>query len=161
MNTKYFNEIVDQYSDNVYGYLLKNLREAEASKDIVQESFARLWKNKDSIDEKKAKSYLFTTAYHLLVDYTRKRKREKIIEVSDERNHFHTDSYSDLSEILNEALDKLPEKYKQLVLLRDYEGYSYKEIGEICKLSESQVKVYIFRSRKMLKEYLGKIENLI
>ncbi len=161
MEAKLFNELVDKYSDNVYGFILKSIRDEEVAKDIVQESFERLWKNKNKIDSNKSKSYLFTTAYHLLVDYTRKRKREKIIDQSDVNTLFTSNSYSDLSEILNKAIERLPEQYKELVLLRDYEGYSYKEIGQICELSESQVKVYIFRSRKLLKEYLGKVENLI
>jgi len=46
-------------------------------------------------------------------------------------------------------------------LLRDYEGYSYEEIGEMLNLSESQVKVYIFRARQSLKEYLISIHHLI
>ena len=69
--------------------------------------------------------------------------------------------YSDLKEILDEALDRLPEIQKSLILLRDYEGYSYEEIGEITGLSESQVKVYIFRGRMALKNYLVSIDNLV
>ena len=45
-----------------------------------------------------------------------------------------------------------------MILLRDYEGYDYKEIGEITGLSESQVKVYIYRGRVALKEFIGKFE---
>ena len=73
----------------------------------------------------------------------------------------HSRQYSDLKEILNEALEKLPEIQKSVVLLRDYEGYNYTEIGEITGLKESQVKVYIFRARKFLKEYIGAMENVI
>lgn len=161
MDALSYNEIVDKYSGNVYGFILKSIRDEETSKDIVQESFERLWKNKETIDSEKAKSYLFTTAYHLLVDFTRKAKREKIIDQADINTYYHSNTYSDLSEVLNHAIDKLSEQSKQLVLLRDYEGYSYDEIGKICNLSESQVKVYIFRARKQLKEYIGKVENLI
>jgi RNA polymerase sigma-70 factor (ECF subfamily) len=46
-------------------------------------------------------------------------------------------------------------------MLRDYEGYSYEEIGEITALNPSQVKVYIYRARLALKEYIGKPENVI
>ena len=49
----------------------------------------------------------------------------------------------------------MSEVQRSVVMLRDYEGYDYSEIGEICKLSESQVKAYIFRARKQLKEYFG------
>ena len=58
-------------------------------------------------------------------------------------------------------MEKLPEVQKSAILLRDYEGYSYKEIGEILELQESQVKVYIFRARKFLQNYLKSIETVI
>ena len=64
----------------------------------------------------------------------------------------------DLQEVLAEALDRLPEIQKSVILLRDYEGYAYDEIAEITGLNESQVKVYIFRGRQTLKAYLKNIE---
>ncbi|MBZ0242400.1 MAG: RNA polymerase sigma factor, partial [Bacteroidales bacterium] len=70
-------------------------------------------------------------------------------------------SYSDLKEILDEALKTLSEIQRSVVLLRDYEGYSYAEIGEITGLKEAQVKVYIFRARVHLKKYLQSIENVL
>jgi len=62
---------------------------------------------------------------------------------------------------LNEALNKLNETQKSLVLLKDYEGYNYQEIGKITGLNESQVKVYLHRARLQLREYLVKPENVI
>jgi RNA polymerase sigma-70 factor (ECF subfamily) len=63
-----------------------------------------------------------------------------------------------LGEVLKEAVDRLPEIQKMVLLLRDYEGYSYEEIGEMANLNESQVKVYIYRARVFLKKYIGKME---
>ena len=68
---------------------------------------------------------------------------------------------SNLKKILDEALSRLSETQKSLVLLKDYEGYSYEEIGEIMNLNASQVKVYLHRARVQLKSYLVKIENVI
>ena len=73
----------------------------------------------------------------------------------------HDKQYSDLSEILNDAVKLLPEIQRTVVLLRDYEGYSYKEIGDITELSEAQVKVYIYRARIFLKNYIGKMEVVV
>ena len=56
---------------------------------------------------------------------------------------------------------RLPEIQKTVVLLRDYEGYNYSEIAEITDLSESQVKVYIFRARKTLQSYLKDLELVL
>ena len=68
---------------------------------------------------------------------------------------------NNLKKVLEEALSRLSETQRSLVLLKDYEGYSYEEIGQITGLSESQVKVYLHRARVQLKEYLVKIENVI
>ncbi len=66
-----------------------------------------------------------------------------------------------VKEAIEHALTKLPEVQKNVVVLRDYEGYNYEEIGEILNLSESQVKVYIFRARQTLKNFLVSIHHLI
>ncbi|MFN3343931.1 MAG: RNA polymerase sigma factor, partial [Flavobacteriales bacterium] len=91
------------------------------------------------------------------------RREKKVGEYNETkvRRMGHNEQYSDLKEILNEALQKLPEIQRSVVMLRDYEGYNYEEIGEITNLNESQVKVYIFRARKFLKEYIGSMEAVI
>ncbi len=63
--------------------------------------------------------------------------------------------------VLEEALGKLSNTQRSLVLLKDYEGYSYDEIGQITGLNSSQVKVYLHRARLQLKEYIVKMENVI
>jgi RNA polymerase sigma-70 factor (ECF subfamily) len=73
----------------------------------------------------------------------------------------HDEQYSDLAEILNAAVKQLPDIQRSVIILRDYEGYSYQEIGDITKLSEAQVKVYIYRARVFLKNYIGKMEVVI
>lgn len=83
------------------------------------------------------------------------------IEEFHEDSLLHDSQYSDLNEILHEALERLPEQNRSAVLLRDYEGYSYKEIGEITGLSEAQVKINIYRGRLALKNFIGKIESVI
>jgi RNA polymerase sigma-70 factor (ECF subfamily) len=161
MTVTEYNQCVDQHSDGVYRFILKNIRDEDAAMDIVQDAFEKMWLKFREISAASAKSYLFTTAYHRMIDRTRKEKR---MERMDNRfDHLNGDSshYSDLKEILDEALERLPELQKSLILLRDYEGYSYEEIGKITGLSESQVKVYIFRGRMALKNYLISIENLV
>jgi len=71
-----------------------------------------------------------------------------------------TQRHSYTKRVLDEALQRLGETQRSLVLLKDYEGYSYEEIGQITGLSLSQVKVYLHRARMTLKEYLGKMENV-
>lgn len=156
-----YNSCVERFSDGVYRFILKSLRDSETARDIVQETFLRLWENRSKIIAGKEKSYLFTVAYRLMIDHIRYNKRYAEEERIHSARSENGSAYTNLREILSAALDRLPELQKNLILLRDYEGYSYKEIGEITGLSESQVKVYIFRGRVTLKEKLGKVENII
>jgi len=152
---------VDLLSDNVYRFILKNIRNAVDAEDIVQNAFETLWIKRKEVSTDKVRSYLFTVAYNNMIDLIRKRKYSSLIDqnydwaLSEERN------FNDVKDIIEVALRRLPEIQRSVILLRDYEGYSYKEIGDVTKLSESQVKVYIFRARKMLRKYLVRMENLI
>jgi RNA polymerase sigma-70 factor (ECF subfamily) len=156
-----YNKSVDEYADRLYRFILKNIQDTEEAKDIVQEAYARLWSKKDEVSAIKVKSYLFSTAYHVMIDMIRKEKRKNEYRQNMQQDPIHQDSYSDVSEILHEAIQKLPEIQRSVILLRDYEGYSYDEIAEVTGLNESQVKVYIFRGRMYLKKYIGKIETII
>lgn len=130
------------------------------AQDIVQETFAKVWIKHEEVDVNKVKSYLFTTAYHAMVDWVKKEKRSGDIEKTNGGTYENTASH-DLKEVLDEALAKLPEIQKTVVLLRDYEGYNYAEIAEITELSEAQVKVYIFRARQTLKAYIKRLDLVI
>ncbi len=161
MNTKEYNTCVDDHADGVYRFILKNMKDEEEARDVVQDSFEKMWRNVENIDGGKAKSYLFTTAYHTMIDRIRKRKRMSDFTEVNEESLFHTGQYSDLKKVLDDAISLLPEIQKAVILLRDYEGYSYEEIGNITGLNESQVKVYIYRARLFLKEYIGSPEKVI
>lgn len=157
-----YNACVDQNADGLYRFILKHIKDAEKAKDVVQDSFEKLWLKVEEVSAEKAKSYLYTTAYRTMVDHIRKFSRSSPISDSVERNWGHSKGqYSDLNEVLHQALERLPEIQKTVVLLRDYEGYNYDEIGGITGLSESQVKVYIFRARTALKEYLVSIDFVL
>jgi RNA polymerase sigma factor (sigma-70 family) len=161
MNSREYNQAVDLYSDNVYRFILKNIRDEERARDIVQDSYEKLWRNADNVNSDKVKSYLFTTAYHTMIDVIRKEKRQTYMEDYQIPEDIHVEQYSDLKEILDEAVKRLPDIQRNVILLRDYEGYSYKEIGDVTSLSEAQVKVYIYRARVFLKNYIGKMEVVV
>ncbi len=161
MSIELFNKCVDDYSDAVYRFILKNLRDEERARDIVQDSFEKLWQKLETVSPDKIKSYLFSTAYHTMIDAVRREKYRAEHDIENDYSLSHTTQYSDLNEVLHEAIEKLPEAQRSVILLRDYEGYSYTEISEITGLSESQVKVYIYRGRMFLKNYIGKIEVLL
>ncbi len=161
MTTADYNNCVDNYADSVYRFILKNLGDEEKARDVVQDSFEKMWIKADQISAEKARSYLFTTAYHTMIDQIRKDRNQGNIDDNAFNKHSYTDEYYGLKEIIDEAVAKLPEIQRSVLLLRDYEGYSYKEVGEITGLSEVQVKVYIFRARKFLKNHIGSLDEVI
>jgi RNA polymerase sigma factor (sigma-70 family) len=161
MTERDYNNCVNDYSDNVYRFILKNIRNEEDAKDIVQGAFEKLWVSRENVNNEKCKSYLFTVAYHLMIDHIRKDKRTKHDHDIKDEMLSPVSQPSNTKRILNEALNTLSETSRSLVMLKDYEGYSYAEIGVIMNLSESQVKVYLHRARLQLRSYIGKPENVI
>jgi RNA polymerase sigma-70 factor (ECF subfamily) len=160
MTSREYNKAVELYADNIFRFAVKHLRNEMIANDIVQDTFTKVWVKHEQVNFEKVKSYLFTTAYNAIVDYWKKENRSGDIENASEPSS-NSSPNVDLQEILHEALQRLPEVQKTVVLLRDYEGYNYSEIAEITKLSESQVKVYIFRARKTLKEYIKRLDLVI
>jgi len=159
MTLKEYNSCVDLYADGLFRFALKTMCDSDKAKDVVQDTFERIWVKRKSVDYAKVKSYLFTTAYHACIDIIRYEKKVGRIDESPEM--FINNQYTDLQEVLHGALKTLSDVQRSVILLRDYEGYSYSEIMQITDLSESQVKVYIYRARLALKQYIGKIETII
>ena len=161
MTVQEFNKCVDDFSDGIYRFILKNIGEEEKARDVVQDTYEKLWIHADNVSAEKAKSYLFTTAYHTMIDWIRKEKRLTGLDEINFNDYSYTDQYRGLSDILEQALNRLPDIQRSVILLRDYEGYSYQEIGEITGLNESQVKVYIYRGRLSMKKFIGSMEAVL
>lgn len=161
MTDQQYNDCVTQFADNVYRFILKNLRHEEDARDIVQSAFEKLWRNRQEVEAGKSKSYLFTIAYHQMIDHIRKTKRIDLKEDFREESRTCEANTGNLKKILEVALARLNETQRSLVLLKDYEGYSYEEIGQITGLNASQVKVYLHRARLSLKTYLVSQENIV
>ena len=161
MTVKEYNQSVELYADRVYRFIVKNMRNSDDAQDVVQNAFEILWKNYEGVSFEKSRSYLFTVAYHNMIDQFRKRKGES--EISDDHLQMQGsgNQFTGVREAIELGLKKLPEIQRTVVMLRDYEGYSYEEIGEVTGLNESQVKVYIFRARTALKNFLVSTENAI
>ncbi|RYY98491.1 MAG: RNA polymerase sigma factor [Chitinophagaceae bacterium] len=161
MTEREYNECVTQQADPVFRFIFKNLRHEEDARDVVQTAFEKLWRAREEVDPAKSKSFLFTIAYNAMIDHLRKVKR---IYLKEEFNPdvkvVHKPAHN-AKAILEEALGRLSETQRSLVMLKDYEGYSYEEIGVITGLNSSQVKVYLHRARLQLKQYLVKVENVI
>jgi RNA polymerase sigma factor (sigma-70 family) len=161
MTVKEYNQSVELYADRVYRFIVKNMKHSDDAQDVVQNAFEILWKNHEDVSFEKCRSYLFTVAYHNMIDQFRKKRPNT--DISDEHLQIQGSSnqFTGAREAVEMGLKLLPEIQRTVVLLRDYEGYSYEEIGTVTGLNESQVKVYIFRARTALKNYLVTAENAI
>ena len=155
MTDKAYNDCVDNFADGVYRFIVKNIRHTEDAQDIVQSAFEKLWVNREQVLPEKAKSYLFTVAYHQMIDHIRKTNKMPLSEDTKIPQQQIVQEDEELKQVLMRAINELNPIQKSLVLLKDYEGYSYQEIGEIMHLSESQVKVYLHRARLILKNKLS------
>ena len=159
MTPQEYNKAVEEYSDRIYRFVLKSMGDQDKARDVVQDCYEKLWIGVEEIDYVKAKAWLFTTAHNSMIDILRKGKR--LVSVDSPPELMHEQTYSDLNEILHQCLGRLDESWRSVILLRDYEGYSYSEIGEITGQSESQVKINIYRARMALRKMIGKMEVLV
>ncbi len=154
--------MVSTHSGILYGFALKFLRNAEDAQDIVQDVFEKLWINRKKVEVEKAKAWMFTTAHNAMVNFVMKKQRmilpgdDFIPEIAKtERSLFES------SQVVDRAVSILPPVQKSIILLRDLEGYTYEEIGDILELSPSQVKVYLFRARNKIKKQLKGLTQLV
>ena len=160
MTEQDYNNCVDEHSNGVYRFIVKNIRNTQDAEDIVQSAFEKLWVIRERVTPLKAKSYLYTVAYHQMIDVIRKENKKPTTNEFMEVNQVTHQTSSELKQNLLSAINQLNPTQKSLVLLKDYEGYSYQEIGEIMNLSESQVKVYLHRARLFLKTQLLELEKV-
>jgi RNA polymerase sigma-70 factor (ECF subfamily) len=158
MQVTEYNTCVKEWADALFRFAYKCTGQADDAHDVVQSSFEVLWQKRESVEAAKGKAFLFQVAYRQSIDNYRKRSKVTFTEAPEES---YSPGNPDLKKILDRALAQLDEQSRALVLLKDYEGYRYEEIAQITGLTDSQVKVYLHRARKVLKEYLVSVENVI
>lgn len=152
MTVKEYNQCVNKCADGIFRFVLKRLNNREDAHDIVQSTFEKLWINREKVDSAKARSYAFSIAYHDMIDWTRKQKFIATYKNIPEKAERDFQIQMEARELIDKGLEALNDIQQSLILLRDYEGYSYEEIAEISELSISQVKVYLYRGRKKLQQ---------
>lgn len=138
------------------------LHDREDAEDIVQDVFEKLWVNRRKVEPAKAKSWMFTTAHNAMINFSTRKSRLSFYDEMErfEKGEIIPNSF-EANEVVNRAVSILPPIQKSIIILRDLEGYSYQEVGEILDLSESQVKVYLFRGRRKIKKQLKGLVELV
>jgi RNA polymerase sigma-70 factor (ECF subfamily) len=161
MTVQQYNDCVREFADRLFRFALKNVGDSDLAQDFVQDAFERLWLRVDTVDYHRVKSYLFRTIVNLQIDRSRRQKLQNqhlsgLSDAIEQPRVAH-----DVQKLIDEGVEKLTEIQRIVLTLRDYEGYTYQEIAEMTNISVDQVKVYIFRARRFLKQYIGKMEVLI
>jgi RNA polymerase sigma-70 factor (ECF subfamily) len=151
-----FAELVEKYESDVFTYCLYILKDREDAKDLTQETFLKAFLNIKSLrKEEDFKFWLLRIARNSCFKKLRKRKMEKKLDLYEEEKEIKIDE-----EIIKliKAINKLDKKDREILTLRDIEGYSYEEISKILKISLNLTKVRIHRARKNLKKILGELK---
>lgn len=152
-------QVMAQYANSVYAAaysLLKNQQDAE---DVVQETFLKYYtRKKEFASDVHLRAWLLRLAINCAKDLLRAAGRRNCIPLEDDPQGL-TFSHPESRELF-EAVLALPERYRTVIHLHYYEGYSVKEISGILRISGQAVKTRLFRGRKLLRTaFKGESDN--
>ena len=165
MNAEAFQNRVLPAKNKLFRFALRFLGNEEEAKDVVQEVFIRVWNGREQMEQvQNWEAWCMRITKNLSLDRIRslnRKQTESIEESYDVRQDTltpHESAEADESmQRISQFIASLPEKQRQIIHLRDVEGYSYNEICDILELDMNQVKVNLFRARNAVREKLTKI----
>lgn len=153
---KAFSELYDRHSQRVYAYCKRFLGNKEEAQDVFQETFVKFYQSAEGDREMtNVPAFILRIARNLCVN---SKKRDKPLISFEEFMVVNSDDKQDKKELINliqMAMEILPNDYKEVFILREYEGLSYHEIAEITDLSLTNVKVRIHRAKQKVREILA------
>ena len=164
-----FDLLVRRYKDPLLNFIYRFLGDLVESEDIVQETFYRVYKNKHYYKEvAKFSTWIYTIAGNLAKTELRRRKRRRVFSINKETTaekeldlpDLHSDPEKEVNtvfteKIIQKAITRLPQKFRQVIVLRDIQGFSYEEISGIIKVPLGTVKSRVNRARLKLQEDLS------
>ena len=152
-------EIIKKYGDSVYRLAFMNVKKRELADDIYQDVFLKLIKKKERIDsEEHLKAWLLRTTINCCKDYWKSRWFKSVLYEDKDLDAFDVEKKTGY---VTECVQKLPEKYRNVIHLYYYEGYSIKEISEMLGRSENTISSQLARGRKKLEGILSKKEVVL
>lgn len=153
------NEIWNEFSGALRGFILKRVQDEDAADDILQEAFVKIHKNIGKLeDEKSLRAWLYQITRNTIIDYYRTRKYtvelpETLEAVADEPEE-NSDSANDLAPCVRALMDRLPERYRESLVLTEFDGLTQKEMGDKLGLSVSGAKSRAQRAKGKMKDLL-------
>ncbi|MBO9154339.1 RNA polymerase sigma factor [Chitinophaga sp. GCM10012297] len=162
MSSESFISLIMPFREKLYRFALRLLGNEEDAKDIIQDAFVKVWNNKDKMGElQNLEAWCMRITRNLALDKIKSRKYrvtddlERAGEVPAAHHSPHQSAEkSDLMRRVHGAIRGLPEKYRTILQLRDIDGLSYQEIGEVLEIELGEVKVNLHRARKQVREQL-------
>ena len=169
MQIKELIETLTPYKNKMFRYAFSIIGNRFEAEDIVQEAMIKIWKRMDKFSEIENKeAWVITIVRNLAIDKVRSRKKKQTSDIND---FFHISDNAPSPDVkleqkdavrkVSEIMSSLQDTQREIITLRDIEGYTYQEIADIMDLKVDQVKVYLFRARKILRERLAPIRKML
>ncbi len=166
-NYEQFKDYYEQFMPQVFGYVFMRTNQNKSmAEDLVSEIFLKAIENFEQFDEKKGtfKSWIFQVTKNYLIDHYRSKKNQESQSIDNLSNELRdkSDSQNEANsaiekELINEAINELPESKKELILLRYFAGYSHEEIASITNETANNTRVKLHRTLEELKRKLAKL----
>ena len=152
---KKFEKLIDYYKHRLYGYIFKQVRNKEDSEDVLQEVFIKVYRKLDQYDsEQNFTSWIVTITRNTIMDYFRRKKPKS--ELIDDLDMVDSETpekvflEKSFSRVLDNKISQLPDKYRELILLKYFEELTYDEISITLSMPINQVKWQLHQARKKL-----------
>lgn len=163
MTLEMFTSQVLPLKNKLHRFATRFLGDEVEAQDVVQEVLIKVWHRREELDNvENLEAWCMTVTRNLSLDKVKSSKRKNTVQMPEgldvsednRRTPYHSTAAGDMMNKINRLMNTLPEKQRQIMQLRDIEGFSYKEISDILTLDLNQVKVNLFRARKYIREKL-------
>lgn len=166
MYLEYFKKEILPLKMKIYRYARSYLKNETQAEDIVQEVFLKLWDKRNDFDRiNNMEAWSMTITKNLVFDKIRSQRNYSMDPREMKQNEYDNETPEMILERTETRLDirrmieSLPDKQKEVIILREIEGYSYQKIGEIMGIDQNLVKVTLFRARDNLRKKILKTER--
>lgn len=151
-----FDEIYRRYSSKIYTYCSRIIGDSELAEDVFQEAFLKFYESSNvQRDMTNVSAYLFRIARNLCIN-EKQRKHHSFISLEDVSFSLADKSVdkTERAELVNTALEALPKMYREVLVLKEFLGFSYSEIADILETTLPSVRIRIYRAKQKIKELL-------
>ena len=160
-----FGELLGRYEKRIFNAVLRLVGNPVEAEDIVQDTFLKAFKALGTFQQESGfYTWLYRIAINAAVDFRKKRKRRKAYSLDDEENELAGSLQSDdplpedgpsqieIEAALRKAIDRLPDKFRTILVLREFDGLSYEDLAKVLKISKGTVESRLFRARMKLRQ---------